>query len=296
LKKLYWILGLLVLTFIGDRLGGLILKKAAEKSQFRYSRLYSGAAESEILLVGNSRGLIFYQPYIEEVTGKNTFNTSYNGMPINLARVFVEDYLDKYTTTEKLVLDITMCDRLNDQLIAGFNFYTPYSDGLTDLVRAKQPTMARGAVFSHLFRYNGEIFLRSLKYCIGGDDEDWLNDRVMNDYMIENVVYEKDYKIDFEKDTIDLLDTLITDLVPLVRKAQEKGLEVHLVINPYYPAFADKIVNLGSMKSRVESATGLPVKDYSKAVTDPKGFSDYQHLNKVGSRMYIDLLRKDGVL
>ncbi len=289
MKKLYWIFGLLLLAFVGDRLGGLLLKKGAEASEFRYSRLYADKAESEILLVGNSRGLIFYQPYIEELTGKNTFNTSYNGMPVNLARVFVDDYLEKYPKPEKLILDVTMCDRFNDKLIAGFNFYTPYSDGLSELLATTQPTMYNGAKFSHLFRYNGEIFLRSLKYIVGGNDEDWLTDRVMNEFMIEQATSEPEYEIGFQ-------DSMLYDLVPLIQNAQQKGVDVQLVVNPYYPAFADKITNLNSMKSKIEKATGLTIRDYSKAVTDPKSFSDYQHLNKAGARTYIDLLLKDGVL
>lgn len=331
MKKIYWILTLVALAFIGDRVGALVLKKAAESSQFRYARLYNGSANAEILLVGNSRGLIFYQPYIEEITGKNTFNTSYNGMPIDLSRVFVDDYLQKYPKVEKMVLDITMCDRINDQLIAGFNVYTPYSKRLSKLIKEKQETMYNGAQFSHLFRYNGEIFLRSLKYTIGGDDEDWLTDRVMNDFITQNVVNEKPYTLDYknrngkdkddfnpncvlnklaqlvglnypldaknrkDKDTYDP-DYILNQLAELVDNAKSKGVEVHLVVNPYYPPFADKIINLDSMKMDVEKLTGLKVKDYSKAITDPKGYSDYQHLNKYGSRLYLDLLKKDGVL
>lgn len=301
MKKIYWILILVALAFIGDRIGGLILKKGAEASQFRYSRLYNGSANAEILLVGNSRGLIFYQPYIEKITGKNTFNTSYNGMPIDLSRVFVDDYLQKYPKVEKMVLDITMCDRINDQLIAGFNFYTPYSKRLSKLIKEKQETMYNGAQFSHLFRYNGEIFLRSLKYTIGGDDEDWLTDRVMNDFITQNVVNEKPYTLDYKNRNGKINDDykpdyILNQLTQLVDNAKNKGVEVHLVVNPYYPAFADKIINLDSMKVDVEKLTGLKVKDYSKAITDPKGFSDYQHLNKYGSRLYLDLLKKDGVL
>jgi len=298
LKKIYWILALIALAFVGDRIGGLILKKGAESSQFRYSRLYNGSANAEILLVGNSRGLIFYQPYVEEITGKNTFNTSYNGMPIDLSHVFVDDYLQKYDKIEKMVLDITMCDRINDQLIAGFNLYTPYSKRLSKLIQTKQETMYNGAKFSHLFRYNGEIFLRALKYTVGGDDEDWLTDRVMNDYLTQNVVNEEPYYLDYKQRKDKDVDSLyiLKELALLVENAKSKGVEVHLVVNPYYPPFADKITNLDSLKMEVEALTGVKVKDYSKAITDPKGYSDYQHLNKYGSRLYLDLLKADGVL
>ena len=87
MKKSFWILGLILLFFIGDRVGGHLLKRIADQSQFRYSWLYSKNAKSDILFVGNSRGLMFYQPYIEEKTNFSTLNLSYNGMPMNLANL-----------------------------------------------------------------------------------------------------------------------------------------------------------------------------------------------------------------
>ena len=91
MKKLYWIAAVIILFFVGDRLAGLILKKMVANSQFRYSKMYQGKAEGEILFMGNSRGLGFYQPYIEEVTGKKTFNLSYNALPLNLGRVLLQN-------------------------------------------------------------------------------------------------------------------------------------------------------------------------------------------------------------
>jgi len=89
LKKILWIIALLIITFAGDRLGGWILKQQVDKSQFRYSRMYTDRGEADILLVGNSRGLIFYEPHIEEVTGKKTLNLSYNGMSVDLMNQLV---------------------------------------------------------------------------------------------------------------------------------------------------------------------------------------------------------------
>ena len=73
MKKIYWILAIIALFFIGDRVGGYIVKQVVLKSQFRYSRMYKGEAKADILLVGNSRGLSFFQPTIEEFTKKETF-------------------------------------------------------------------------------------------------------------------------------------------------------------------------------------------------------------------------------
>jgi len=85
-------------------------------------------------------------------------------------------------------------------------------------------------------------------------------------------------------------------LAATVNFAKSKGVDVQLVINPYYPPYLDKLVNLDLLKAEAEKATGMKVHDYSRSVTDPEGFGDYQHLNKAGSRIFLDKLLEDGIL
>ena len=56
MKQLGWFLLLLGTVLAGDRAGGYVLQQQVAQSQFRYARLYGGAAAADILLVGNSRG------------------------------------------------------------------------------------------------------------------------------------------------------------------------------------------------------------------------------------------------
>ncbi len=321
MKKLYWVFIVILLFFAGDRLLGWVLKQLTEKSQFRYSRLYQGKAQADILLVGNSRGLIFYQPHIEKITGKKTFNISYNGMPMNLAEVLVKDYLEKYPAPKQMILDVSMCDRLNKSLITGFNLYTPYSPRMYDLVHLNDTTSAVGGNIFHIYRYNSEIFQRSMFY-LNKSDEDWLLDRVINDAMVTRITnYKPDTIKIVQRDTIKpedrkerLFKSIISNLTftkngeveyvkgvmehlaSTVEFAKAKGVDVQLVINPYYPPYLDKLVNLDQLKAEAEKATGMKVHDYSNAVKDPKGFGDYQHLNKAGSRIFLDQLKADGIL
>src|SRR4030081_1592406 len=95
-KKISFILLMLAVIFLGDRFWSQLLQIVVGKSQFRYSRLYNGKAAADILIAGNSRGLNFYQPYMEELTHKKTFNISYNGLPGNLAMLLCMDYVEKY--------------------------------------------------------------------------------------------------------------------------------------------------------------------------------------------------------
>ncbi len=294
MKKLYWILAFLILTFAGDRLGGYLLGSMTKSSQFRYSRLYDQRAEADILLIGNSRGLIFYQPYIEEKTGKSTFNFSYNGMPVDLMAALVKDYYEYYPAPKQMVVDVTLCDRLNNEMLVGFNTYSAYSPRLDSLIIEKQPTMGRATRVTHLFRYNSEIFQRALFYS-NKSDEDWLLDRVINQNLQEAANSLEPYQINYQPDTTDQT-YLLRHLNDIVRTGQSHGTRVSLVINPYYPPFAQSIQNLTAFREAIEAATGLKVRDYSESIQDVEGFGDYQHLNKNGARQYIDLLLQDGVL
>lgn len=285
MKHALWLLAFLLILFSGDRLAGHFLQKQVEKSQFRYSRLHQGEAGADILLVGNSRGLTFYQPYIEEVTGKKTFNFSYNGLPMDVAKVLVLDYFDRYPAPQKMILDITMCDRENDELLTGFLTYSGKSNRLDTLIHNKLPKVWWGGQVSALFRYNNEIFQRAL-FHRNKTDKDWLLDRVIAPQLAAEV---RSNAYDLE-----IHPYLIEQLKETVAAALAKGVAVELVISPYFPDF--QVKNLDSLKNAAEQATGLTVRDFRSALSDAADFGDFMHANKKGSLKYIDLLKKDGVL
>ena len=288
MKKAIWIPSLIILFFIGDRVGAWILQQLVAKSQFRYSRLYTGKAEADILLLGNSRGLIFYQPYIEELTGQKTCNLSYNSLPIDAGKVLVEDYLARYQAPKQLLIDVTMCDRNNPQLISGFSPYSSYSPALNQLIKSASKKSWMAGQLSHLYRFNGEVFQRALNY-LGKSDKDWLIDRVISTNMQENAT--KEEVVELKTDSY-----LLADLQDLIKTAEAKGVAVELLVNPYYPPYAKRMESLTQFIQQVEDATGKTVNNYAFALQLTDGFGDYQHLNKKGSKKYLAQLAKDGIL
>ncbi len=281
-----WIFFLLLLLFVGDRLAGGFLRQQARDSQFRYSRLYRGAAAADVLLLGNSRGLTFYQPYIEAKTGLSTCNLSYNGLPMDVAKVLILDYLERYPAPKKLVLDITTADRTNDELLAGFVLYASQSRHLDTLLRSKKRAMWWGGKISTLFQVNNEVFQRALYYR-NRSDEDWLLDRVIAPKLAGQVATQS-YVLDSIK-----MPYLVKNLTELVEAARQRGVGVELVISPYFPKL--KVVHLEALKAAVAQSTGLPIRDYQNALTDPADFGDFMHPNKAGALKYVDLMIGDGV-
>ncbi len=290
MKKAYWVFATILLALLVDRAGGWFLSKITKESQFRYSRLYNGNEAADILFVGNSRGLSFYQPYAEEKTGLNTANLSYNGMPIELASTLVQDYLDRHQAPKVMLMDLSLLDsvRMDNKLAYQFNHYTPFSGRLSKLLREKFTNDFYAGKVSHLYRHNSEVFQRTFYYW-KKSDKDWLLDRVISPEMVASVGSQP--KLRFHYD-----EKMLGHLANLVKYAQGKGTRVELVVNPYYPDFVPKIGNLDTLIMDVQRTAGVTVKRYTNAVQEAEAFGDYQHVNKVGAKKYIDQLVADGVI
>ena len=292
MKKLYWIAAVIILFFAGDRLAGLVLKKMVANSQFRYSKMYQGKADCELLFMGNSRGLGFYQPYIEEVTGKKTFNLSYNALPLNLGRVLLEDYLQHNKKPEIFILDVTMMNRVDTTLVSGFNVYSPYSDNLGAVLKTHSKNVFYGGQLSHLFLHNSEIFQRAMFY-YGNSDKDWIIDRVINENMASSVDEQADFYVGpFDYSTVEMM---YVELQKIEKICAANDIKLKLVISPFFPPFVKKIVNFEHFEKRVDAVTSAPFYNFADAVSDPTGFGDYQHVNIKGAKQFIDKMKAEGV-
>ena len=288
MKKRLWIPALVAVIFIGDRIGGFFLEKMVAESQFRYSRLYHSTDNADVILLGNSRGLTFYQPEIERLTGLSTLNLSYNGLPMDLGKTLVEDYLDHHAAPKTLVIDVTMCERKNAALVTSFKTYAAASPRLAELLRGTDATAFWSSQLLHLYRYNSEVFQRAAFYR-SKSDKDWLLDRTITAAMVNDATL-GGFKKGLEGDEV-------RHVAELVAYAQARGVAVQLVISPYFPRFAEHIEQpfLHPLTDAVEKATGLTVHNYATLLADATDFGDYQHPNKRGSLKYIQKLDTDGV-
>jgi len=285
MKKWMWIPLVLLVTFVGDRLMAHLLTSAVEQSEFRYSRLYAGEGKADIVVLGNSRGLNFYQPFIEKATGKSTLNLSYNAMPGDLGGALLRDYLDAYGAPEKLIVDATFLDRDNAELIREFRVYAQYSDRLDNLLRETDSSIYWGTKVAHLSSYGGEVAQRMFYY-LSKSDEDWLLDRQISPQVVAASANLEPYRNNYTLGRIRAFGEV-------VKEYQAAGTDVRFVINPYYPAFQKTIINLDSLALDIRKETGIQVLDYSKSVTGDQNFGDYQHLNKQGAEVYLGRLLKD---
>ncbi len=285
MKKAFWILILLAVVFAGDRLFGWYLQKQVAGSQFRYSKLYRNEADADIMIVGNSRGLNIYLPEVEEKTSRKAFSLCYNGMPGDLASTLSLDYIDRYPQVKTVIIELCMAEMPAESLLPGFVTYMPYSSRLDSLIQHESRVTWYSSKLSHLYRFNNEVFQRALFYKNRSDD-DWTSDRLISERVIKQV---GNYSMEFKGD-----DKQLQYIKSITDYCQQRNIDVKLIIAPFFPGFTVK--HIDKLITKTESLTGLKVHDYSKALQDNTGFSDYLHLNVAGCKEFIRLLQRDSLL
>ena len=277
-----------VLAFAGDRLVSMFLETLSLNSNFRYSRVYNGTGQADVVLIGNSRGHAFHQPTIRDLTGMTTLNLSYNALPVPIARALVEDYFDLYAAPKKIVIEVSMLNKTESNVINAFKVYHGNSERIAGVIAENSPKTSGACAVSHLYSFNTEVFHRALYY-LNKKDDDWILTKTINAGLIAG-------SQNIEPMTFEVTEERMSDLRALIAKAHENKTAVELVLAPYYPGYRSKITNLNSFLKKVQNETGLPVRDYSGYVTEDQYFSDYLHLNKRGGIEFMRKLKEDGVL
>jgi hypothetical protein len=280
---------LLLLWFVGDRFLANQLERIVLMSHFRFSRVYQGGNNYSVLILGNSRGVhAFYAPDMENETGHKVLNLSYNGMSTELAEALFMDYLDHNPAPETVILEITNL-KSESELIKDLRLYYRQSPRIRSLSHRLQKKAAYASSLSHLYLFNGEMFLRTLEY-IRHTDQEWINRKEITPEILDFVEKAAD-----DPNYMKILPENRGALMRLLRTADERGKKVCLVVAPYLPSWADKIRNLPAWVDEVAqiAGPGHPVYDYSKLLQDNSYFSDRVHTNYKGSAALLTRLKED---
>jgi hypothetical protein len=284
---LQWCLMALII-WSGDVLIGEAFEKLLLSSNFRFSNIYNGRGKSEIVILGNSRGHGFYQPEMQALTGMTTLNMSYNAMPVCISNAFLQDYLEVYPAPKKVLIEVSMVNKTEEDVITSFKVYSSQSERISSILRSRAPSVYRGTQISRLYNFNSEVFHRSLYY-LNSSDENWVVDRKMTDKLVANAST-------LQPMTYSLTEDRLVDLSAIVNNCKDAGSTPVLIFAPMFPAYRQNIKNFKEYIEKIEAATGLPVKDYSNAFSSQEFFSDYLHLNKKGSIKFMHELERDGIL
>jgi hypothetical protein len=284
MKKASWVIFFIAVLFAGDRLIGMYFQHVVDKSLFRYSRMYRGEGKADIVIVGNSRGLNLFQPYMEQQTGRKTFSLCYYSMPMEIAGAIAEDYLDRYKV-QTVLCEVSIVEMSDDRLLSGFTTYIPDSKRIDSVLKSTVKESWISSQVSHIYRFNNEVFQRALYYQNRLDD-DWFFDRTISDRAIKEA--------DGQGVEWKVPEKHVQDLKQLADYCKARNINLKFIIGPFFPKF--QVKNLDKLKKRIEEVTGIPVRDYSYAIQDVTAFSDYNHANIKGGKEVVDMMIRDGVL
>lgn len=290
LRNGWKILAFVVVTFVGDRVGGSVIERLFMNTKFRFAELYSGKLPSEIAFIGNSRGVhMFHRPPLQSASGRPIANLSFNGLPATMLPVVLEDYLIHHTAPQEVFVEVSCLGRVNEPgSLERFRIVTGQSASFDRVHRQSAPVDYAASEISHLYRCNSELLWRSVLF-LRASDQDWIMTSVLRD----------DWKEVISPESIRRFDSSQADLQALqemIQIADQHDVKVNLILAPYYPDYFELTEGVGKWLQRIEDQTGKKVLDYSTAIDQASLFADPIHLNPDGAARLSELMVKRGDL
>jgi hypothetical protein len=281
-RQLIALFAFLIAFIVADRGFSRILEEVLVGSQFRYSELYRGGTEHDVLIFGNSRGVNgFFTPDMAKELNVTALNLSFNGLSMEMTELLLKDYLGHNSAPRLIILEVTNLHNkgLNSDVLQLYSAVSPRLADAWDNIEPHLGFIHRYIATSH--RYSGELFLRVLYY-FERSDQDWINR-----YRIDPEFGEKFRPSDETQSSWSAVipeDQLIA-LRCIVALARQHGIELRLVITPYLPNYVRYLRGYEEWVDQVELASGLKVEDWSQAIEDTKFFADPVHMNLDGFRV-----------
>ncbi|PAP77159.1 hypothetical protein [Rubrivirga marina] len=287
-KRIGWGLALVALVVAGDRALAAGLHAAVMSTGNRFAVLYRGEAPGGVLILGNSRALnTFHQPTLAGLLNVPVFNASYNGMSTELSEVVLYDYVDRNPDPELVVIEVTGVGADDDQVRDFFPFAAESERLRTYLSQTLPPRVATARRLLGLYNYNGEMLYRSL--AAGASDQGTINRYKISPALVAAAERQEVAETRLRPENLAALGRMIAF-------CGERRIPVRLVVGPYLPAFRSKMTTYDAWVDAVSDGVGgVPIWDYSQAVTDVTAFADRVHLNYRGARLLAPRLFEDGL-
>ena len=289
MKRLAWVLALIGLVVVGDRVIARGLQKVVLSTENRFAVLYRGGVPDDaVLIFGDSRSVdSFHAPSLSEGLGRPVFNLGNNGTSISIIEILLEDYLERNGKPSLVVIEASCVRQSHEQIQDLLPFATTsdrvglFADRVLpdDLVRARQ--------VSDLYNFNGETLVRAIG-TFGKSDQGYAPGKRISAQALAEA--QGDYV-----DTINLRPENLDALERLTAMLRSEGIEYRLVIAPYLPAYRPKIENFDAFVRAVSEAADAPVWDFSNALTQTDAFADRVHPNRTGARLLVPILIERGL-
>ncbi len=279
---------LVVLIFLaGDRLGASALSRLVAQSDFRFSRVYQGGLENDVLVIGNSRAVhSIFAPELAASLCRNVFNAAYNGMPGEIAEAIVEDYIEHNAPPKVVLIEISNAESDTD-LAKEMRLFARYPGHLHDVVAKLDPWEPLWTALSHLYFFDNEMTLRALYY-LHRSDQDWIMpDKPMTADVIAHMPTQKYRNLSPRRGSVEALTRLAHFL-------RDRHIEPVLYVAPYHPIYRKLVPHHDAWVAAFQKEVGpdLPIIDLSDRFNDNDYFADVQHTTLSGSRAVMAVLKE----
>lgn len=256
--KYLFVLIIVLITF--DRSTSFLIDKLLEFSNFRYINI--GKENPDFYVIGNSRGAnSVKESQFDSDFCLDVLNVSFNGLNPNEIM-----YLIKKINTSKPIL-IEISPFLRTKISSS---KSPKSLNLTEESKRfsvfKNLRSKKFEVFN-LYRYNNELFLRSLYY-IFTSDKSWGNKNVL-DPVKKNILTNKE-------NPFEIHSYFLNDLVKFLNKHEVNYLFYYA---PIHPVKKKSILNWDLVNSEVKKLLNNKYLDLSDLITQDSSFADFIHTN-----------------
>lgn len=290
-RRVFWsvISGALVLFFVIDRVAGYGLLTLADRSSIRFSQLYGGEIEKDILVVGSSRGVnSLYAPDTLEKAGFSSYNLSWNGQSSEVSLAVIRDFLDNHKPPRMVLFEITNING-KTELLQSLKMYAGRSPRMEHLLKRDHKSLWFASQLSHLFRCNSEYFLRCLYY-LRKDDQTWINTYQLTPEYFQVLVAKKDYELFREPEP-----ERLNELVVLTEELESRGIQIRFIVSPFLPEWIANNPEFHDWLDQIRDGLGEHrVFDYHNTLHGLEYFADAVHINRNGADLLLQTMIQDG--
>ena len=270
-KKILLILGLCLLI---DRTLGFIFYGISKHSSFRFSELYTGSINADVLFVGNSIAVnAFHAPTFNKKTDMTAFNLSFNGLTFPLTEILITDYLENNEKPQVIFIEISGLSNVPSDLLANFKQFMSNSELLSARLKKIHPPVYYASLVSKTFSYNSEFFLRTVYYLFK-DDQAWINKNFIPESTYSSLTVETRHEL--------LLRPMSSLEIDQFRNLASSMASKGIIIVPVMAPIIDKYYDAYEVNSYVqnfENDTGLKVLNLAGLIDDFEMFADSIHTN-----------------
>jgi hypothetical protein len=288
-----YLIAVSVAFFALDRVCGIALQQLVKESGFRFSKLYRGGFDADIVVLGNSRAVnAFFVPEMEKRLGQSVFHLGYNGMSTEVCEALFLDYLEHNTQPETLLLEVTNL-HVSNGVLKDLKLFSGMSSRLQSLIERDEPSLSGACRITHLYQFNCELFQRVLFY-LGKSDRAWINSGQIDSVFAANYIPTQEE----QDECLYLTDGLNWKALQRIETVcYERGIELRLIASPYLPEFRQNLIHYDEWVSHFRAELQQPndFYDFTNTLDSSDYYADVLHINRRGSDALLELMMASGV-